>query len=40
MSAKNINFDVKKIKRISFYKSKKINNIKDIDFNNILVSKK
>ena len=40
MSGKNINFDDKKIKRSSFYKNKKINNIKDIDVNNILVSKK
>ena len=40
MSGKNINFDDKKIKRSSFYKSKKINNIEDIDVSNILVSKK
>ena len=40
MSRKNINLDDKKIKRSSFYKSKKINNIEDIDVNNILVSKK
>ena len=40
MSGKNINFDDKKIKRSSFCKKKKINNIKDIDVNNILVSKK
>ena len=40
MNGKNINFDDKKIKRSSFYKNKKINNIKDIDVNNILVSKK
>ena len=39
MSGKNINFDDKKIKRSSFYKNKKINNIEDIDVNNILVSK-
>ena len=39
MSRKNINFDDKKIKRSSFYKNKKINNIEDIDVNNILVSK-
>ena len=37
MSGKNINFDDKKIKRSSFYKNKKINNIEDIDVNNILV---
>ena len=40
MSRKNINFDDKNIKRSSFYKNKKINNIEDIDVNNILVSKK
>ena len=40
MSGRNINFDDKKIKRSSFYKNKKINNIEDIDVNNILVSKK
>ena len=40
MSGKNINFDDKKIKKSSFYKSRKINNIEEIDVNNILVSKK
>ena len=40
MSGKNVNFDDKKIKRSTFYKSKAINNIEDIDVNNILVSKK
>ena len=40
MSGKNINSGDKKIKRSSFYKNKKINNIEDIDVNNILVSKK
>ena len=40
MSGKNIKFDNKKIKRSSFYKNKKINNIENIDVNNILVSKK
>ena len=40
MSGKNINFGDKKIKRSSFYKNKKINNVEDIDVNNILVSKK
>ena len=41
MSRMNINFDdYKKIKRSSFYKNKKINDIEDIDVNNILVSKK
>ena len=33
-------FDDKKIKRSSFYKKKRINNIEDIDVNNILLSKK
>ena len=37
---KNINFDDKKIKRSSFYKNKKINNIEEINVNNVLVSKK
>ena len=40
MSGKNINFDDKKIKRSSFYKNKKINNVEEIDANNLLVSKK
>ena len=40
MSRKEINFDDKKIKKSSFYKDKKINNIEDINVNNILVSKK
>ena len=40
MSGKNINFNNKKIKKSSFYKDKKINNIEDIDVNNILVSRK
>ena len=40
MSGKNIVFDDKKIKRSSFYKNKKINNIEDNDVNNILISKK
>ena len=40
MSEKNINSDDKKIKRSSFYKNKKINNIENIDGNNVLVSKK
>ena len=40
MSRKNIHFDDKKIKRSSFCKNKKINNIEDININNILVSKK
>ena len=40
MSGKNINFDDKKIKRSSFYKNQKINNIEYTDVNNKLVSKK
>ena len=40
MSGKNINFDDKKIRKSTFYKNKKINNIEDIDANNILASKK
>ena len=37
MSGKNINFDDKKIRKNTFYKNKKINNIEDIDVNNVLV---
>ena len=40
MSGKNIDFSDKKMKKSTFYKSKRINNIEDIDVNNILVSKK
>ena len=40
MSGKNISFNDKKIRKSTFYKNKKINNIEDIDVNNILVSKK
>ena len=40
MSGKNINFNSKKIRKSTFYKNKKINNIEDIDVNNILVSEK
>ena len=40
MNGKNINFDEKKIRKCTFYKNKKINNIEDNDANNILVSKK
>ena len=40
MSRKNITFNDKKIRKSTFYKNKKINNTKDIDVNNILVSKK
>ena len=40
MSAKNINFNDKKIKKNTFYKNKTIDTIENIDINNILVSKK
>ena len=40
MSGKSISFDDKKIKKINFYKNKKIFNIYDLDVNKILVSKK
>ena len=40
VSGKNINFNDKKIKKSAFYKNKTINNIEDINFNNILVSKR
>ena len=40
MSGKTINFNDKKIEKSTFYKNKAINIIKDIDLNNILVSKK
>ena len=40
MSGKNIKFNDKKIRKNTFYKNKKINNIEGIDVNNILVSKK
>ena len=40
MSGKNINFDDKKIRKSTFYKNRKINNIEEIDANDILVSKK
>ena len=40
MSGKNITFNNKKIRKSTFYKNKKINNIEGIDVNNILVSKK
>ena len=40
MSRKNINFNDKQIKKSSFYKDRKINNIENIDVNNILVSTK
>ena len=40
MNGKRINFDDKKINKSNFYKNKKIFNTHDLDFNNILVSKK
>ena len=40
MNGKNRNFNDKKIKKIDFYKNKKINRIGDIDVNKILISKK
>ena len=40
MSRKSINFDDKKISKSNFYKNKKLFNIKDLDFDKILVSKK
>ena len=40
MKGKNITFKDKKIRKSTFYKNKKINNIEDIDVNTILVSKK
>ena len=36
MGGKSINFDVKKINKSNFYKSKKIFNIHDLDVNNIV----
>ena len=40
MSGKSINFDDKEINKSSFYKSKKLFTLNDIDVNKILVSKK
>ena len=40
MSGNSINFDDKKINKSSFYKSKKLFSVNDIDVNKILVSKK
>ena len=40
MNGKDINFDDKKIKKIEFYKSRKVFQIDDTDVNKILVSKK
>ena len=39
VSGKNVNFDRKKIKKVTFYKNKKVVKIDDIDINKILVSK-
>ena len=38
MSAKNVSFVDKKIKKSDFYKNKKVTNIDDIDVDKILVS--
>ena len=40
MSTKNVNFDVKKIKKAEFYKNKNVFQIDNIDVNKILASKK
>ena len=40
MSGKSTNFDDEKINKSSFYKSKKLFKIDDIDVNKILISKK
>ena len=40
MSGNSISFDDKKINKSSFYKSKKLFSLNDIDVNKILVSKK
>ena len=40
MSGNSINFNDKKFKKSNFYKNKKIFNRNDIEFNNILASKK
>ena len=40
MNRKNINFDDKKIHKITFYKNKRLFNIYDLDVNKKLVSKK
>ena len=40
LNGNSIKFDYKKIKKSDFYKNKEIFNIKNIDVNNILVSKK
>ena len=40
MSGNNIHFEDKKISKSTFYKNKKLFNIRDIDVNKILVFKK
>ena len=40
MNGKNVSFDDKKIKKIEFYKNKKVFQIDNIDADKILVSKK
>ena len=40
MGGKSINFDDKKISKSTFYKNKKLFNIRDLDVNKTLVSKK
>ena len=40
MSSKGVNFGDKKIKKSYFYKNKRVAKIDDVDFNEILVSKK
>ena len=40
MSGKSIKFDNKKIKKMDFYKNKKVNSVNDIDVNKTLVSVK
>ena len=40
MSGKSISFEEKKINKSTFYKSKKLFSIYDLDVNKILVSKK
>ena len=39
MSGKNVNFENKKIKKVDFYKNKRVTKVDDIDVNKILVSK-
>ena len=40
MSGRSINFQDKKIKKVTFIKTKNINSIDNIDVNKILISKK